>query len=441
MKKLFTTLLTSLVFTSSISQEISVEPFGVGGVNITTEITHAGDDRVFMARKSGAIRVTDSEGVTINNTFLNISSFVNNLGEMGLLGLAFAPDYQETGKFYVHYNDLDGKSVIARYTVSEDPNQANPDGTILLTIENSSIGHKGGTIRFGPDGYLWISIGDDGDWENGQNIHTLKGKILRIDVSGDSYTIPPDNPFVGIEAEDEIWAYGLRNPWKFSFNHETEEIWIGDVGSIHFEEINRSSTNEPGVNYGWNCYEGNHQYPNSGCDGTEEITFPYSFYEYGNGRCSIIGGYVYRGAGMPSLIGKYIFADYCSGEIGWIDDDANLIFTPTGLDAIFSVGEDFYGNLYVASINRVYKIIDETMGVEDQNKVNISIYPNPTKDFVNITSNKAIDEISIYTMDGKLIQTLKGNTTQIDISNFSNGIYIMTIQSGDIMKTQKIIKK
>ena len=442
MRKVFTSFLTFLVLTPSFSQEISVEPFGVGGVNRTTEITHAGDDRVFMARKSGAIRVTDSEGGTINNTFLNISTLVNDLGEMGLLGLAFAPDYQETGKFYVHYIDLDGGSVVARYTVSDDPNQANPDGTIVITIENSATNHKGGTIRFGPDGYLWIAIGDDANWENGQNIHTLKGKILRIDVSGDSYTIPPDNPFVGIEGEDEIWAYGLRNPWKFSFDLETENIWIGDVGSNLFEEINRSHFTESGLNYGWNCYEGNYEFPDSNCDGTEEVTFPHAFYEYSNnGRCSIIGGYVYRGTEFPNLIGKYIFADYCSGEIGWLDNEMNMVFTPTELDIIYSIGKDFYGNLYVASINRVYKIIDETMGVNDQNQNSISVYPNPTSDNLNITSNNAVDTVSIYSAEGKLLQTVKGNTTQIDISSYPKGVYLVTIQSGKVTKTQKVVKK
>ncbi len=440
MKKLSTLIFIFLFFASVFAQEISIESFGISGLSFPTEITHAGDERVFIAQKNGRIRLVDSEGVIINNFFLDITSLVSNIGEKGLLGLAFSPDYQESGEFYIHYNNLDGDSVIARYTVSEDPNQANQEGTILMTIENSAQNHKGGTIRFGPDGYLWISIGDDADWNNGQNINTLKGKILRIDVSGETYTIPPDNPFVGIEGEDEIWAYGLRNPWKFSFDYETGNIWIGDVGSNLFEEINRSDSTEAGLNYGWNCYEGDYEFPDSNCDGTEEITFPIAFYEYETGGNSIVGGYVYRGTEYPALIGKYLFADYGSGEIGLLDEELNMIFTPTDLSAIISVGEDFHGNLYVASFNRVYKIVDESMGIKDNNQLEISIYPNPTSDFININANKAIDEVSIYSAEGKLLQTLSGNITQIDISHYPKGVYLLGIQSGKITKTQKWIK-
>ena len=441
MRKRITTIFFFLFIVSAFSQEISIESFGISGLSFPTEITHAGDERVFIAQKNGRIRLVDSEGVIINNFFLDITSLVSNIGEMGLLGLAFAPDYQESGKFYVHYNNLEGDTVIARYTISEDPNQANPDGTILLTIDNSAQNHKGGAIRFGPDGYLWISIGDDADWNNGQKIDTLKGKILRIDVSGESYTIPSDNPFVGIEGEDEIWAYGLRNPWKFSFDQETGDIWIGDVGSNLFEEINRSASTEAGLNYGWNCYEGNYEFPDSDCDGTEEMTFPISLYERAAGKCAIIGGYVYRGESYPNLIGKYFFADYCSAEIGWLDNEMNMTFTQTELNVIGTIGQDNYGNLYVASTNRVYKIVDESMGNTEENKLDINLYPNPTTDFLYITTNKPTDIISIYSAKGKLIQTIEGNTTQIDISTYPSGVYLIKVRSGNVSKTQKIIKK
>src|SRR5690606_22631412 len=198
--------------------------------------------------------------------------------EQGLLGLAFPPDYQTTGRFYVNYTNTSGNTVIARYNVSEDPNIANPDGTILLTINQPYTNHNGGSLHFGPDGYLWISTGDGGSGGdpqgNGQNTNTLLGKMLRIDVSGDSYSIPPDNPFVGSDGRDEIWAYGLLNAWKFSFDRETNEVWIADVGQNQIEEINKRPSNQAGLNYGWRCYEGNNSYNTSGCAAPETMEFP-----------------------------------------------------------------------------------------------------------------------------------------------------------------------
>src|SRR5690606_21188454 len=236
-------------------------------------------------------------------------SIISSGGERGLLGLAFAPDYETSGRFYVNYTNPNGNTVIARYTVSENPNVANSTGTVLLTIEQPFSNHNGGSIHFGPDGYLWIGMGDGGSAgdpnNNGQNKNSLLGKMLRIDVSGESYTSPSDNPFVGTDGADEIWSYGLRNPWKFSFDRETGDVWIADVGQNAVEEINRQPSITEGINYGWRCYEGNSPYQTSGCAAQETMTFPVATYNHPGGRCSVTGGFVYRGENYPNLSGKY----------------------------------------------------------------------------------------------------------------------------------------
>lgn len=443
MKKILTSAFTLLLGIYSYSQEFTLELF-VEGLSTPVELTHAGDERLFVVEKGGSIKIVNPDGSVNPTPFLNISSLVSNGSEQGLLGLAFPPDYQTTGRFYVNYTNTSGNTVIARYTVSEDPNVANPDGTILLTINQPYTNHNGGSLHFGPDGYLWISTGDGGSGGdpqgNGQNTNTLLGKMLRIDVSGDSYSIPPDNPFVGSEGRDEIWAYGLRNAWKFSFDHETNEVWIADVGQNQIEEINKRPSNQAGLNYGWRCYEGNNSYNTSGCAAPETMEFPIATYNHSSGRCSITGGYVYRGTQYPNLIGKYFFADYCSGEIGWVDENGTLEFLTDTNYFIYSFGEDLNGQLYVVGSNRIFKIKGQEMGVSDPDKLQLTISPNPVTHYLNISSNKNIDQINLYTLDGKLLKTWNGNQNKINLSSYSQGIYLVTIQSENITKTQKIIK-
>lgn len=319
---------------------------------------------------SGLIFITEQRGVisafSANNSqqadiFLDITDRVNMGGnEEGLLGLAFAPDYQQNGYFYVYYSAADPRrSVISRFSLDqEDTDVADPESeVIIMEVAQPFSNHNGGQLAFGPDGYLYIGLGDGGSagdpQGNGQNLGTLLGKILRIDVSGLSgpgdYEIPADNPFVDTEgARAEIWAFGLRNPWRFSFDSETGLLWAGDVGQGSWEEIDIIAK---GANYGWNTMEGLHCYsPSTGCD-QSGLTLPIAEYDHSQGRCSVTGGYVYRGDQIASLQGYYIYGDYCTGDIWALSYDGsvvtdNMLLTESGL-SITSFGEDLAGNLYI----------------------------------------------------------------------------------------------
>ncbi len=445
MKKIYLSIAIAIISIISIAQEFELELFAQG-FNSPVGIAHAGDDRLFVVQQGGQIRILNADGSINSTPFLNVSSIISSGGERGLLGLAFDPDYEANGRFFVNYTNTAGNTVIARYEVSDDPNVANTTGTILLTINQPFSNHNGGNIHFGPDGYLWISMGDGGSGgdpnNNGQNKNSLLGKMLRIDVSGDTYTSPADNPFVGTDGADEIWAYGLRNAWKFSFDRETGEVWIADVGQGSIEEINHESSTEAGLNYGWRCYEGNNTYNSSGCASQDTMTFPVATYNHSGGRCSITGGYIYRGATYANLTGKYFFADYCSGEIGWVDSDYNLEFVIDVPNTFFTAfGEDVNGELYAAGSGRIYKIVGEEMGVNDLSRTKLSVYPNPVTNLLNIESTTQIDEIAIYNIDGKLISSFAGNTNQIDFSNYPKGTYLVIITTEKMIKTQKVIKK
>ena len=318
---------------------------------------------------SGLIFITEQRGViyafSANNSqqadiFLDITDRVNRGGnEEGLLGLAFDPDYQENGYFYVYYSAADpSRSVLSRFSLDEeDTNIADPESeVIIMEVEQPYSNHNAGQLAFGPDGYLYIALGDGGgagDPEgNGQNLGTVLGSILRIDVSGLSapgdYEIPADNPFVGTEgAQEEIWAFGLRNPWRFSFDSETGLLWAADVGQNLWEEIDIIAK---GANYGWNIMEGSHCYsPSTGCN-QSGLTLPIFEYDHSQG-CSVTGGYVYRGDQIPSLQGYYIYGDYCSGNIWALAYNGsvvteNILLVDSGL-IITSFGEDLAGNLYI----------------------------------------------------------------------------------------------
>ncbi len=354
---------------------IKAEPV-VTGLSSPVDITHAGDGsgRLFITLQGGRVVIFDGVQI-LSPPFLDINSLVSSGGERGLLGAAFHPNYVGNGFFYVSYTDTAGDSVIARYSVSLDPNRADPtSGVILLTIPQPFGNHNGGQLHFGPDGYLYIGIGDGGSGgdpqNNGQDLGTLLGKILRIDVdSGFPFTVPPDNPFVGVVgAREEIWSFGLRNPWRFSFDRLTGDMFIGDVGQNSWEEVDFQPANSTGgENYGWRLMEGNSCFnPAINCNnGT--LTLPILVYDHSVG-CSVTGGYLYRGSKNPNLNGLYLYGDFCSGLIwGAQEDGLGGWNTTVLLDTNFSIstfGEDESGEIYFAHLSAtdgtIYQVVQST---------------------------------------------------------------------------------
>jgi len=338
----------------------------VGGLDSPLYATGAGDGsgRLFIVQQTGQIRIVD-RGRLLPGPFLDISSLIASGGEQGLLGLAFHPHYRENGRFFVDYTDLRGNTVVAEYRRNPtDPNRADPSSArMILHVGQPFPNHNGGDITFGPDGDLYVSLGDGGSEGdprgNGQNLGTLLGKLLRIDVDhpsgGRAYGIPRDNPFVGRPgARPEIWAYGLRNPWRVNFDRATGDLWIGDVGQSEHEEIDHAPAGQGGQNYGWNVMEGPACFlPPAGCDRTG-LTMPVASYTHGGGNCTVIGGYVYGGEQFPALRGGYVYGDYCSGRV-WVLDAAHPHSRPVRvLDTnllISSFGEDDRGELYLTSLS------------------------------------------------------------------------------------------
>jgi hypothetical protein len=352
--------------------EIALETV-VTGLPPPTAIAHAGDARLFLTLQRGQIAVFQ-DGSVLPTAFLDIRLLVSCCGERGLLGLAFHPRYSENGLFFVDYTNLSGDTVVARYRVSAgNPNIADPSsGVTLLTIAQPFSNHNGGQLAFGPDGYLYIGMGDGGSANdpmcNAQRDESLLGKILRIDVDANSgsppfYGIPPDNPFAAPGGpRDEIWAKGLRNPWRFSFDRLTGDLYIGDVGQGSREEVDFQPAASPGgENYGWKAMEG------TACGGggtlgcpagvapcnASSLVRPILEYPHSGGDCSITGGYVYRGPSSPELAGTYFYGDYCSGKLWGAKRNAagtwsTRLFSPRAA-SLTTFGEDVSGRLYLAT--------------------------------------------------------------------------------------------
>jgi glucose/arabinose dehydrogenase len=326
----------------------------------------AGDPRLFVVEQPGRIRIVQ-DGRLLPTPFLNLASRVSSGGERGLLSVAFHPRYASNGFLYVNYTDRNGDTRIERYSVSADPNVADPSSArLLLSIKQPFANHNGGLNLFGPDGMLYIGMGDGGSGGdprgNGQNRNTLLGKMLRLDVDGgEPYAIPPDNPFAGQNGTlNEIWALGLRNPWRFSFDREANLLYIADVGQSQWEEINVVPAGAGGLNYGWNRMEGDHCFRTPNCD-QAGLVRPVLEYSHSDG-CSVTGGCVYRGKNIPSVVGHYFYADYCEG---WVRSFkyANGVATESrewavgDVGNVLSFGEDAAGELYILSGNgRVYRI-------------------------------------------------------------------------------------
>ncbi len=348
------------------------------GLSAPLLVTHAGDGsgRIFVVEQTGKIRIV-KDGTLVAAPFIDVSRSVSRGGEQGLLGLAFHPGYETNGKLYLSYTDLNGTSVIREYRVSSNADRVDgSSGRTLLRVRQPFENHNGGHIAFGPDGLLYIGLGDGGSagdpGNRAQSRGTLLGKLLRIDVNRRTgslqYGIPSTNPYVGRSGLDQIWAYGLRNPWRFSFDRATGDLWIGDVGQGRWEEIDRASASKGrnagrGLNFGWRVMEGAHCYrPSSGCVRTGK-TLPVTEYNHGGSRCSVTGGYVYRGTDYPDLVGAYFFGDYCSGEIWFVDRGAARGVSPIrALDTgaqITSFGEDESGELYLTDgRGTVYQVTD-----------------------------------------------------------------------------------
>lgn len=404
------------------------------------DLQHPGDgtDRIFVVEQPGIIRVFEnSAAATSARIFLDIRARVDFSGEKGLLGLAFHPNYQSNGYFYVNYvASSPRRTVIARYRVSAaDPNQAEANSElVILTFNQPFDNHNGGQLAFGDDGYLYIATGDGGSGGdpqgNGQNLQTLLGKILRIDVDtatgGKNYGIPSDNPFIGNMAgnREEIFAYGLRNPWRMSFDRATGWLWTGDVGQGRREEIDLI---EKGQNYGWNRMEGNLCYPSGNPCDLPALVKP--ILDYGrNLGASVTGGYVYRGTKVPELAGAYIYGDFVSGRIWALRYDGinpvtnNQLFD-TSL-GIASFGLDKNNELYICAFDgRIYRFVSTASSVDDDDNIPASNrlaqnYPNP---FLNGPSTNAAGnptiieyavtqsapvEIILYNLQGQLVRTL-----------------------------------
>lgn len=335
-----------------------------GWLEQPTDITSPGDGsgRVFVLERPGRIRILQNETL-LPTPFMDISNIVgSNASERGLLGLAFHPNYSENGFFYVNYTDGDGHTRIARFRVSaSDPNLADASSRLeLIRIEQPYGNHNGGALAFGPDGYLYAGLGDGGSagdpLDAGQSLNTLLGKLLRFDVDGDQpYTIPADNPFAAGGGMAEIWAYGLRNPWKFAFDRATGDLYIADVGQNQWEEINFTPAGTPGgLNYGWRFMEASYDY-SGGLYDRAALVLPVA--EYGRGEgCSVTGGQVYRGRAFPEWQGVYLYGDFCSGNIWGLlkteDGFVNSLLFKTNFQ-ISTFGLDDEGEIYVASYSGV----------------------------------------------------------------------------------------
>ena len=440
--------LVLLVSFLGYSQTITLQSFATG-FESPVEITNAGDTRLFVVQKTGLIRILNANG-TINATpFLNLSSIISTNGERGLLGLAFHPNYASNGYFFVNYTNVSGNTVIARYSVDGgNPNIANTTGTILMTIVQPFSNHNGGSIKFGPDGYLYIGMGDGGsggDPDNrAQNINDNLGKMLRIDVNSTIapyYTIPATNPFVGVPGNDEIWAIGLRNPWKFSFNRLNGDLWIADVGQGAVEEINKIVNPLPnsGINFGWRCYEGSSTYNTSGCAPAGTMTFPFAEYARSGGACSVTGGYFYTGSAYPNFQNNYFFTDYCDDKIRMVNSSGVITATTSFSGNNFvSFGEDINGELYIAGISSgtIYKITDSSLSSSDFENNGFTLYPNPAKETFTIKSSAAnlASKIEVFDLTGKLLFTKELNDNlenTINTTALSKGVYLVSIATAN----------
>ena len=343
-------------------QGLDVEVIATGLHQPTVVTAPPGDPRVFAVERSGSIRIVDPDEGLIEESFLNLRDRVGANGiEQGLLGLAFHRDYATNGRLFVYYTDTSGNRQLSEFTVSDDPNRADPDSErVLFELPqppgSTDIRHYAGAVEFGPDGYLYVSLGDGADSKNqGQNPDTMYASIVRLDVdNGDPYGIPAENPFVTEGGAAEVWAYGLRNPWRFSIDPVERLLYVADVGQSGWEEVDVVSIEEGGYNFGWPLTEGNHCFSPSDCDMTG-LTLPVFEYGHDDG-CSITGGFVYRGAAIPELTGHYFYGDWCGLWVRSFRYDGTAVTDQqdwsedlAAAGQVNSFGTDGAGELYIAN--------------------------------------------------------------------------------------------
>lgn len=468
---LFAFLFSTCKETKSTSFSIEEAfPFLTFNNPVDLQTPRDGSNRLFVVEQPGRIIVfANDRNTTIKKVFLDITDRVSWGGEMGLLGLAFHPQFSSNGYFYVNYTaNNPRRTVISRFRVS----QTNPDSAdknsefILMTFNQPYSNHNGGCIAFGPDGYLYIASGDGGSAGDPQNfaqrIDNLLGKILRIDVDNPqpplNYGIPANNPFadsLNLNIKKEIFAYGLRNPWKFSFDQITNKIWAADVGQYDWEEIDIIVN---GGNYGWRCYEGNHPYNLAGCTGN--YIFPIYEYSHIEG-ISITGGYVYRGSQFPELYGKYIYGDFGSKKIWALEYEGKKIPINTLIavcpQAISSFGIDEQNEIYVVGYEgKIYKLkkvtkVENNSSYKGERIKFDNFYPNPTNGKTKLLyriyddsylSNEVI--INLYNLLGEKILNLKNslNTSgeiEINTHNLKSGIYLAEIKHKNFTKLIKLL--
>ena len=334
-----------------------------GGFESPISMVDVGGGRFLVAERPGTIRYVDSDEPT-----LDLSEEIGQIeGEQGLLGIALHPEYPADPRLFVAYTSRANTTVVMAFEVSATGLPATTMPQTVIEIEHPGVVHYGGHIAFGPDGYLYIGLGDggagDGDpLAEGQNSYTLHGAILRVDVSvPDGYEVPRDNPFVGGGGAPEVWAYGLRNPWRFSFDRQVGNLWIGDVGEMQREEINLAPAGHGGLNFGWSRYEGTECFRPGDCD-PDGLIMPVAEYDHGDGPSAVVGGYVYRGTAFPALVGRYLYGDIYSGEIWALDSEdphASPELTFECGCIIASFAEDAAGELHVLALNdgAIYRLV------------------------------------------------------------------------------------
>jgi glucose/arabinose dehydrogenase len=436
-------------------------PFATG-VNKPVCLANAGDNRLFVIDQTGYIYIIDSLGIVNTQPYLDIHERVISGGEQGLLGVAFHPQYTTNGYFYVNYTGAGDSTHISRFSVSTgSPDLADPSSEYkLMTIFQPFTNHNGGDLNFGPDGYLYIGLGDGGSGgdpgNRAQNLMEYLGKMLRINVdNGNPYVIPPTNPFFNsTTALGEIWALGLRNPWRFSFDRLTGDFWIADVGQNAIEEIDfQPAASTGGENYGWRCYEGNQVYNDTGCAPAATFTFPVYTYPHGD-ECSVIGGYVYRGDPSSAFYGYYFFADYCSDRIwtlhqegnNWIKED----FGRFPGNSFSTFGESSDGRLYIAGLTsgNIYSVSLNSSGIENiGNSQNIRIIQAPFSDKIRIETGRSdppLIHFAIYDLSGSACYdgTTRKAVFEFDGSFLASGVYFLKIDiDGKSMVHKLIIAK